>query len=44
MEAGSKREKKSKKEYMNLKPGPMTVLNIRTGAAWYMKPFDLVHG
>ena len=44
MEAGSKREKKSKKEYKNLKAELFTVLNIRMGAYWYIRPFDLVHG
>jgi hypothetical protein len=44
MEAGSKREKKSKKEYKNSKPELFTVLHIRMGAYWHMGPFDLVHG
>jgi len=44
MLAGSKREKKSKKEYRNLKPELITAPNIRMGAFWYMKPFDLLHG
>jgi hypothetical protein len=43
MEAGSKREKKSKKEYKNSKPELFTVLNIRIGAYWHMRPFGLVH-
>jgi len=44
MEAGSKRERKSKKEYKNLKPELITVLNIRMGAFWNIRPFDLVRG
>jgi len=43
MEAGSKRERKSKKEYKNLKPELITALNIRMDAFWNMRPFDLVH-